>query len=412
MRIRHFFRRLHPYIGVSLLGVAGFVLPRKAQAADWVHYRGPVGNGVSAEALKIFPGRDWRVLWRAKVGVGTSSSVVENGRLFTMGHSEGSDWVFCLDAATGKVNWSFHQTVSLDPNLFEGGSRSTPTLAGNRLFALSHEGQLVCLDASSGKVVWQKHLVKDFGGRKPDWGYSGAPLVDANKLILDAGGVGASTIALDASNGQLLWKDGSEPAGYAAPLIMQLDAQRTLVVFKGDVLVGLDPENGHSLWRLPWPTSYKVNAATPLQIAPDRLLISSGYNTGAAVVAIEGGRAREVWRNKNLRAHINSPVFFGGNIFGVDGNTGGGNLVCLDAATGQKRWEEKSVKGGALMIAGGKLVLVSEKGDLVFAEAAGDGFHQISRQTALSQRTWAQPVFANGRVYLRDNQGNMVCLGN
>jgi outer membrane protein assembly factor BamB len=329
-----------------------------------------------------------------------------------MGHVDGADWVYCFDVSTGKINWSFHQSVSLDPNLFEGGSRSTPTLDGNRLFALSHEGQIVCLDANTGQVLWQKHLVKDFGGRKPDWGFSGAPLVDGDRLILDAGGIGSSTIALDVKTGQLLWKDGSEPAGYAAPLIMHVDSRRTLVVFKGDVLVGLDPENGHALWRHAWPTSYKVNAATPLQVAPDRLLISSGYNTGAAVIAIESGRVREVWRNKNLRAHINSPVFLGGNIFGVDGNTGGGNLVCLDAASGEKRWEEKSVKGGALILAGGKLVVVSEKGDLVLAEARGDRFQQISRQTVLLQRTWAQPVFANGRLYLRDNQGSFVCLGN
>lgn len=379
---------------------------------DWLHYRGPAGSGVSSEVLNAASGREWGVQWRAKVGIGTSSAVVGNGRVYTMGHVDGSDWVYCFEVTTGKIIWSFHQSVSLDPNLFEGGSRSTPTLDGNRLFALSHEGQIVCLDSNTGQLLWQKHLVKDFGGRKPDWGFSGAPLVDGNRLILDAGGIGSSTIALEADTGQLLWKDGSEPAGYASPLIMQLDSRRTLVVFKGDVLVGLDPENGHALWRHPWPTSYKVNAATPIQVAPDRLLITSGYNTGAAVIAIESGRVREVWRNKNLRAHINSPAFAGGNIFGVDGNTGGGNLVCLDAASGEKRWEEKSVKGGALILAGGKLVVVSEKGDLVFAEARGDRFQQISRQTILSQRTWAQPVFANGRLYLRDNQGSFVCLGN
>jgi outer membrane protein assembly factor BamB len=397
---------------VSLFLGAASVLLGNTQASDWSHYRGPQGSGVSGEAFKPSPGREWSVLWRARVGVGTASSVVANGFLYTMGHVDGADWVHCLDAATGKVLWTFKQPVSLDPNLFEGGARSTPTLDGQRLFALSHEGQVVCLESSTGAVLWRKHLVKDFGGRKPDWGYSGAPLVDGNRVIFDAGGVGASTIALDCATGALVWKDGSEPAGYASPLLMQLAALRALVVFKGDVLVGLDPENGRSLWRHPWPTSYKVNAATPLQVASNRILISSGYNAGAAMVEIDGGRVREVWRNKNLRAHINSPVYMDGLIYGVDGNTGGGNLVCLDAASGEKRWEEKSVKGGALVLAGGKLIVVSEKGDLVFAEAKGDGFRQISRQTVLSQRTWAQPVLANGRIYLRDNQGNLACLGN
>lgn len=396
----------------GLLLAVALVLQGSCSALEWPHYRGPAGNGISQESIAIAEGRPLATLWKAKVGVGTSSCIVGAGRLYTMGHLDSSDWVYCLDAATGGVVWSFHHPVSLDPNLFEGGTRSTPTLDGNRLFTLSHEGHVVCLDALTGKVLWQRHLVKDFGGRKPDWGYSGAPLIDGDNLILDAGGIGSSTIALDASTGRLVWKGGSEPAGYAAPLLMQLDSRRTLVVFKGDVVLGLDPADGRAFWRSPWATSYKVNAATPLQVSPNRVLVTSGYNTGAAVIAIEGGNVREVWRNKNLRSHINSPVFVGGNVFGIDGNTGGGNLVCIDPATGEKRWEEKSVKGGALIAAATKLVIVSEKGDLVFAEARGDGFHQIARQTVLSQRTWAQPLVSSGRIYLRDNQGNLVCLGN
>jgi outer membrane protein assembly factor BamB len=194
-------------------------------------------------------------------------------------------------------------------------------------------------------------------------------------------------------------------------LIFNLGGRRALVLFKGDVLVGLDPETGASFWTHPWKTSYNVNAATPLQVGPDRLLISSGYNMGAAVLSFEkNGGVREIWRNKNLRAHINSPVAVGDLVFGVDGNTGGGNLVCLDSGTGERRWEEKSVKGGALIVASGTLVVVSEKGDLIFADAGGSGFRQWSRQTVMSQRTWAQPVLSNGRVYVRDNQGNMACL--
>jgi outer membrane protein assembly factor BamB len=104
-------------------------------------------------------------------------------------------------------------------------------------------------------------------------------------------------------------------------------------------------------------------------------------------------------------------VEWGGAVFGVDGNTGGGNLVCLDSSTGERRWEEKSVKGGALIVAGGALIIVSEKGDLVIAEASDRGFNQLLRQTVLNQRTWAQPVLSSNRIYLRDNQGNLACVG-
>lgn len=396
---------------ISLLAASGFVaLPRPLHAADWLHYRGPTANGAAAEGPRLPSTSTLPVLWRSRVGTGTSSVVVSAGKLYTQGHSDGAEFTRCLDAAKGTQVWEFHHPVTLDPNLFEGGSRATPTVSGDAVYVLSHEGHLHCLDAATGTVRWEHHLIRDFAGRKPEWGFSGAPLVAGGRVYVDCGGSSSSTVCLDAQSGEIIWKRGSDPAGYAAPLILNVAGRSTLVLLKASALVGLQPEDGRELWRHPWRTSYDVNAATPLQIGPDRLLISSGYNGGAALLAIEPSRVREVWRNKNLRAHINTPVEWGGAIYGVDGNTGGGNLVCLDASTGEKRWEEKSVKGGALVVAGGALLIVSEKGDLVIAEASTRGYSQLLRQTVHTQRTWAQPVLANKRIYLRDNQGNLACL--
>jgi outer membrane protein assembly factor BamB len=395
----------------SLLAAAISATFGTIQAADWNHYRGPSGNGSAAEGPRLSAPSQRPVLWRAQVGIGTSSVVVSGGKLYTQGHSAGAEYTRCLDAARGTQLWEFHHPATLDPNLFEGGSRATPTLSGDSVYVLSHEGHVHCLDAATGAPRWESHLVKEFAGRKPEWGFSGAPLVAGGKVYLDCGGSGSSTVCLDAKTGQLLWKKGSDPAGYAAPLILNVAGHPTLVLLKASALVGLNPEDGRELWRHPWRTSYDVNAATPLQVAPDRILITSGYNAGATLVAVGPSGAKEIWRNKNLRAHINSPVEWGGAIFGVDGNTGGGNLVCLDSATGERRWEEKSVKGGALILAGGALIIVSEKGDLVISEASARGYSQLLRQTVLSQRTWAQPVLSGNRIYVRDNQGNLACVG-
>jgi outer membrane protein assembly factor BamB len=379
--------------------------------ADWLHYRGPSSNGAAAEGPKLPSTPSAPILWRAQVGMGTSSVVVTGGRLYTQGHAAGSEYTRCLDAVTGASVWEFHHPCSLDPNLFEGGSRSTPTFSGGSLYVLSHEGHVHCLDAATGAVQWEKHLVKDFAGRKPEWGFSGAPLVKGGRVYLDCGGAGSSTVCLDAKDGAVVWKKGSDAAGYAAPLLLNVAGRSTLVLLKAAVLVGLQPEDGRELWRHAWKTSYDVNAATPLQVGPDRILISSGYNAGAALIGVDASGAKELWRNKRLRAHINTPVEWGGALFGIDGNTGGGNLVCLDVATGERRWEEKSVKGGALVLAGGALIVVSEKGDLIIAEANADGYKQLLRQTVLKERTWAQPVLANKRIYVRDNQGNLACVG-
>jgi outer membrane protein assembly factor BamB len=389
-------------LGLPLLLTSGWADP-------WPAYRGNAGTGISQETGWNLP-RSNSVVWKAEVGTGTTSVVAAADRLWVSGYERGQDVIRCLDAGHGREIWRYAMEATLDPNLFEGGPRATPTLAEDRLYVLGHEGALVCLDAAKGTKLWEKHLIRELGGRKPEWGYSGAPLVYGELLILDVGGNGSSTVALNRRNGAVVWSAGVDRAGYASPVVFPLAGVPTLLVFKAEGLVGYDPAQGQERWRFPWKTAYQIHAATPLPLGPDRVLISSGYNTGAAALRVAADGVQLLWSNKNLRAHINSPVFLNGAIFGIDGNTGGGNLVCLDPQTGEKRWEEKSVKGGALVAVGGKLVMVSEKGELIVAEADASRFRALAREWVLSRRTWAQPTLAEGRLFLRDNLGNLVCL--
>jgi outer membrane protein assembly factor BamB len=189
-----------------------------------------------------------------------------------------------------------------------------------------------------------------------------------------------------------------------------LDGKPTIVVFKGEALVGLDQKDGTELWRTPWKTDYDVNAASPLIFGADRVFISSGYNTGCALFQISGGQAKQLWKNKNLRAQINSPVPWDGRIYGIDNNASG-NLVCLNAGTGDELWEERTVKGGSLIASEGKLIVLTEKGDLVVVDASTPKFRQVSRATkVLGGRCWVQPTLVRGLLYLRDNEGDLVCL--
>jgi outer membrane protein assembly factor BamB len=377
--------------------------------ADWTSYRGPLQNGVSSEKLGTLPPGGPRQLWKASVGTGTSSITVSGERVFTMGNLGGNDVVWCFDAKSGRVVWKYEYPLAVDKRMFEGGTAATPTVDGNRVYTVSHQGDLFCLDAATGKPVWYKHYQKDFGGKRPQWGFAGSPLVEGNLLILDVGGKSASTVALDKTNGNIVWKTGDDEAGYASPLAANLAGKRTVVVFKAAHLVGLDVKDGRELWRQDWKTSYDVNAATPLIIG-DKIFVSSGYGHGCGMFEVQGGAVSERWQNKNLRAQINTPVVWQGAIYGIDGDANSKSpLVCLNLATGAVKWQEK-VGGGAFVLVDGKLVILNELGELLIGDASPNGFKPALRQQVLARRCWVQPTVANGRIFCRNNNGDLVAL--
>jgi outer membrane protein assembly factor BamB len=381
-----------------------------ARAEDWPHYRGPAQNGVSSEKLpSSIPKAGPKQIWKASLGTGTSAITVSAGRAYSMGNRGDKDTVYCLEAKTGREVWKHSYPLSLDKRNFEGGPASTPTIDVERVYAVSHQGDLWCLEAATGKKIWYKHYQKDLGGRRPDWGFAGSPTVEGNLLICDVGGRNASTVALNKGNGNTVWKSGDDSAGYASPVVATIGGRRMAVLFKAKHVVGLDVKSGAELWRTPWKTSYDVNAATPLVLG-DKIFVSSGYGTGCGLIAVAGNTPKEVWRNKNLKAQINSPVAWEGCLYGVDDQVGDGKLVCLDAASGQMKWSEKSVQGGALIAADGKLIVISEKGELVIADASPGGFKALSRAQVLGGRCWVQPTLADGLIYARNNQGEAVCL--
>jgi outer membrane protein assembly factor BamB len=398
-----------PAFALLVVSASCFLLPL-ANAVDWPQWRGINRDGISSE--KISPA-SWgkegpKQLWRKEVGTGVSSVVVRGGRLYTMGNKGGTDVVFCLDAATGAEIWRHSYPHPLDDRQFEGGPAGTPTVDGDRVYTLSHEGDLFCLSASSGKVLWSKNLQRDFGGIRQSWGYSGSPLVDGDLVILDAGGPGASTVALDKSTGAVKWKTGSDDAGYSSPVAFTLAGIRCIAVFKAAALVGLNTANGQELWRYRWKTYADINASTPI-VFGDKIFITSGYRTGCALIQVSPGKVTEIWRNKNMRSQLASPVLIQGSLYGIDGNVGAGELRCLDFGNGQIKWRQ-NVGGGTLIAAGGYLLALSERGELVVAEASSTNYREVARAQVLGGHSWVAPAVADGKIYCKNNQGTLVCL--
>jgi outer membrane protein assembly factor BamB len=389
---------------------ASYCLLPLVHAVDWPQWRGVNRDGISSE--KISPtswGKDGpKEIWRKEVGTGVSSVVVRGGRLYTMGNKGGTDVVACLDASTGAEIWRHTYPQGLEARQFEGGPAGTPTVDGDRVYTLSHAGDLFCLSATSGKVLWSKNLLRDFGGIRQKWGYSASPLVDGNLVILDAGGPSASTVALDKNTGVVKWKAGSDGAGYSSPVAFDLAGTRCIAIFKADALVGLNAANGQELWRFPWQTSYDVNAPTPI-VSGNKIFVTSGYGTGCALIQVSPGKVTEIWRNKNMRSQLASPVLIQGSLYGIDGNVGAGELRCLDFGNGQIKWRQ-NVGGGTLIAAGGYLLALSERGELVVAEASSTNYREVARAQVLGGHSWVAPAVADGKIYCKNNQGTLVCL--
>jgi len=387
------------------------VMVASARGEEWPVFRGPTRDGVSVEKgwTHEWAGGEPPVLFKANVRNGFSEVVVRGDRLWTMGHARGKDRVVCLGASDGKEIWAYEYPAlsvgTVQPD-YEG-TRATPTLDGDHLYTLSRDGKVHCLEAGTGKVVWQKDLVKELGLAVPPWGFAGSPVVHGEMLILNVGTAGT---AVDKKSGALIWQTGKAASGYATPLEYSAGGKARVAMFTADALTGLDAETGKRLWSVSWKTQYKINSADPI-FHDGKLFASSAYNFGCAVVEAADDSGKIVWRNRELRNHYNSSVLHEGHLYGFDGNNmQGQGLKCLDFATGKVLWTAADPAWGNLMLADGKLIIVTQSGELIVAKASAEKFEELARAHPLGGTCWTAPVLSDGRLYLRNTRGDLVGL--
>ena len=380
-----------------------------AQAADWPNWRGPNHNGISNETgwsatwLKDGP----KLLWKKSIGTGFCSIAVSNGRAYTMGNINDNDILYCFEADTGKQIWKKSYPCPLFKKNHEGGPAATPTVSGDSIYTFSKNGDAVCFKAATGEILWHKNLPKELGVKHPKWYFAGSPLVAGDIVIYNAGSAG---IALNKADGSLVWKSGTTAPGYATAVPFTMGNQKCVAIFGFREIVGLIAATGRQMWQFPWKTRYDINAADPI-ISGNTIFIASGYNKGCTLLKIGQGNLTEIWRNKNMRNHASSCVLWKGHIYGFDGQYGGGGkLTCLDYETGDVKWSQKGMGTGSLMIADGKLIILSERGKLVTAPASPEGFKELSSAQILTGKCWTVPVLANSRIYARNAVGDLVCV--
>jgi outer membrane protein assembly factor BamB len=385
---------------VLLFAVAGQVM---AQAgANWPQWRGPNRDGVSKETglLKQWPENGPPLVWKASgAGRGYSSFAVANGRLYTMGLRGDREVLVAFDIANGKEAWATPHGGAFRNDQGDG-PRGTPTVDGDRVYALGGNGDLSAIDAKTGKLIWSKNVLKEVGGSNITWGISESPLVLGNKVLVNAGANNASIVALNKENGAVIWKSQSDEAGYSSAIPLQVNGGTQVVFFTGARAVGLDVNDGKLLWEYRKPSNRTANVATPIARG-NRVFISSDYGTGGGVVEIKpDNTAQEIYFTKDMRNHHSSSILVGDYLYGFSSAI----LTAMKFDTGEIAWRDRSVGKGSLVFADGHLYAFSENGVVGLIEATPEGYREKGRFKIQQESlpTWAHPVVAGGRLYLRD----------
>ena len=374
-------------------------------AAEWTQWRGPERDGKSTETglLAEWPDGGPKLLWKVdSVGEGFASYSIAGGKLFTQGQKDGRQYLIALDAKTGETSWELRHGETYG-NRRGNGPRGTPTIDGERIYALGADGNLVCASVSTGQKIWEVNLLAKFGGSNINWGLSESPLIDHGRVIVNAGGRGASVVALNKNDGSVIWKSESDEAGYSSAVIAEVGGIKMYVMLTGEAAIGLRADTGELLWRYTPVSNRTANVATPI-VHGDLVFVSTDYGTGCALLRlkpVDGGiEAEEVYFNRDMRNHYSSSVLVDGYLYGFSSRI----LTCMKLETGEVMWVDRSVGKGQVLYADGRLYLLSEDGVVGMAEATPEGYKEISRFEIGrgNYPTWTLPVISGGVLYLRD----------
>ena len=402
-------------------------------AQDWPDWRGINRDGTWTEngIVEKFEASKLTPVWTVSIGSGYSGPTVSNGKVYVTDLKKEptqTEGILCFDEKTGKKLWEYRYNCEYSVG-YPAGPRASVVINNGKAFSLGTMGNLFCFDANNGEVIWQKDLNTEYQIRMPIWGISATPLIVDNKIILQiSGSNNACVIALDKNTGKEIWKNLDDIAAYSAPVIIEKNGKKTVVVWTEDSLSGLNTENGNIFWRFPWKVGSGMSIATPV-LYGNYIFVSCFYS-GSMLIKLSDDytSAEKVWqrcgeserKTDALHCVMNTPVILDEFIYGVDSY---GELRCLELKTGNRVWENLSaVKKDRwanihFVQNGNKTWMFNEHGELIISELSPNGFKEISRTKIIEPTkeqlprgvTWSHTAFANKHVFAR-NDKEMVCI--
>lgn len=388
---------------------------------EWPQILGSSRNGVAVDSKQIGWNGKPKVVWQIEVGDGFAGPVISNDELILFHRPlgiRGKLIVQKFNVDSGKSIWKT-ELRSRYRGKMDGdtGPKATPVIQDGFIYCHGPDGELACLDFASGKTKWEVNTRKLFNAPTGYFGCGSSPIVVDGKLLLNVGGKeGAAVVAFDASSGEVVWKSVDDTASYSSPIVVEHDGKQMAIFLTRTKFVGLDVATGD----VQFSNSFGVRGPTAVGAMPvafgSKIFANAAYNVGAMVIDLEnlegqGGEIAPDWANKKAFAsHYGTPVFFEGHFYGTSGREDmrDGSFRCIDAATGDIKWDEPSFPVAHTLRIGKQLLALDHKGKLSLIEAMPGKFSVTSAAKVFDGETRAIPAYSNGRLFFRSNAKSRV----
>ena len=342
-----------------------------------------------------------------------SGPVIAGNRLILHQRVKDKEVVECLNAATGDKLWDYSYDTAFEDSFGKGdGPRSTPVIHGKRVITLGAEGTLHCLDLETGRKIWERRLKNEYKIPESYFGVGTSPIVEQDLVLVNVGGRDAGIVAFSLDAGKQVWKSTSDPASYSSPVTCSVGGVRQGIFFTRTGVVILDPATGKVRFEKRWRSRMdaSVNAATPLVVG-DLAFISASYDTGALLLKLRGDGADVVWQEDDVMSnHYTTCIHHDGHLFGFDGRQEAGpSFRCIELKSGKVKWTKERYGCGSMILVDGHFLILTEKGELVLAEANSRAYVEKARGQILEAGPCrAQIALSEGRLFARD-RGKLGC---
>jgi len=368
--------------------------------AEWPGFRGRNRDGI-IHGVRI--NTDWTKsppveMWRKAIGPGCSSFASHGNLLFTQEQRGEDEMVTCYTLNKGKLIWSHSDKARFWDSHAGAGPRSTPTLAGGRVYTLGGTGILNVLNVANGSVIWSRNAATDAGVKVLQWGFTSSPLVVNNIVIVALSG---KLAGYDIASGKPLWFGPDGGNSYSSPHLVTIDGVQQVILMSHSGALSVEPGSGKQLWKYDWEVEDRI--LQPAVLSGGELLIAGEYKSIRRIKITHAQgiwSAKELWESDEMKLNFNDIVIHKGYAYGFDGP----KIACADLKDGKCLWRGNPYRGWLLLLADQDLLLLlSEKGELVLVEANPLGFKELARFPAIKGKTWNHPVLVGNILLVRNN---------